>query len=189
MPGRALSSNNLADFDPRQIICREMNVGEDPANTRFVDIDLPTKWGKNRFARLLRQAADGRFDRNSPDLEERNRLDIPVYRASYIVLQISPGSRWSFAREPVKLKGDAGNAGDYFYGGLRFVGAGGQPYEEYFEHCKVIYFQARFKRGYPGEPHTQSLDYYVDPHNKRAAEIDPDVRHPGVGGSVYEPYP
>jgi hypothetical protein len=198
MTERPLSTTDLEEFEPRQIIFREMRITADIQATRYVQVDVPTKWGVQRFRNLLARAARHNYSRNSNDAEEQIRLDIPLYRSSIIVLAILEGSNYVFAETPVKMKTDS-TYPDYFYGGLRFVDEDGNPHDSYVEDCKVIYFQARFKRGYPGDPHRQAFNYYVDkPSSEReadgrgvraVAEIDPDVRHPGVGGEVYEPYP
>lgn len=193
-----LRSDDLLDFRPEQILYREIFIPEDPRNEpekiRYERIDKPSKFRPDLFERILWRASEYRYARNDDDDEEDHYLDIPIYIPSIIIIQISKTSQSTFAEVPVKFEARGDGCPDHLYGGLRFVGEGGQASKDWFAGCKLIYFCARAPHGSLGDPYRQALCYYVDRSVRlfqidpdTSEEIDPDIRHPGNGGETTQP--
>jgi hypothetical protein len=73
------------------------------------------------------------------------------------------------------------------YGQLRYVDEAGLTYSNYVERCRLICFRAKFKGGETGRPHIQSFLYAINNPKGRFVDVDPDIRHPGNGGTPPEP--
>ena len=196
-----LSTDELLSFTPKQILFRRMRVPNDPNAARYDLIKRAVRWSQAKRAAII----DRFYIRNitvlSNDPEEQPEiLDLPVYRGSCIILMISRNSNWEFSDEPIIVETNDPNCLKHRYGGLRFVARDGTVDTRKMPGCKLIYFQARHVTGTAGTPYRQTLKYQVvrpagvQPSFIRATTgagvmIDPDIRHPGVGGQAVDDQP
>lgn len=188
-------STGSVDFNPVQIIYREYSPN--PRNyedSKFRDTYVPRRYVASRFPEVIRRIAIYGYSSRNYDPPERHdpdnhllRTDIAVYRRSIIILHMKDDTPYKFIEPGVRVKKVDGVCRDDRYGQLRYVDRRGNAGPGYVEDCKLIYFYADFIAGTDERPHRQALLYCMDPMPPRSLiEIDPDVRHPGIGGQNYE---
>lgn len=174
-------------FQAAQILYREFDSMTRPTKHYYIDIDKPTPCRPdvdiNAFVRNI--AVNG-YKRNKADAREEKALDIPVFRDSFIVLELYKGSGFTFnpATEAVTLATKSADPPANTYGALHYVDSFGDTYAVPIPNCRLVYFAAKYVQGVSqDDPYTQSLSYNLLTVDGTITIIDPDVRHPGVGGN------
>lgn len=177
-----LSAKIPDDFVAKQIIYRELVPQPNLDDSFYKDIDKPTRFKAQKFDQWIRRIAGRGYWHNDYDLEEDYPLDLPVWKSSWIVIQLALNSRRTFSNPAVKLKTEDRYCLEHLYGGLRYVDGAGNAHEEWIPNCTMIYFAAILQKGDGRHAYKQGLNYYVDPGQVRLVPIDPDIRYPGNGG-------
>jgi hypothetical protein len=177
-----LPTTDLEPFEPQRVLYRELIVAGNPDRSRYRNIYWPKFYRKQKFPQLLRTIAAHQYSSANIDPPEYHPLDIHVFRRSLLIFQLPRGTSDFFAQSPVVFTVDTRDAPADLYGGLSFVDTGGTATKTWFRGCQLIYFQARFKGGSTSAPHRAPFNFKLNDDKARALTIDPDIRHPGIGG-------
>lgn len=186
-------STDPVPFYPVQIIYREFSPNmADYNDSKYRETFVPRRYVASRFPEVIRRIATHGYHSRNYDPPERHdpprrlRLDIAVYKRSIIILQMAPSTPHIFIPPGVLVKKVDGVCRTDRYGQLRYVDSRGNASSSYVENCKLIYFYADFFEGTDERPHKQAVEWCIDPMPPRFIRIDPDIRHPGIGGQNFE---
>lgn len=200
LPLNQIPNDLPANFNPRQVICRELARLED-GSPRYIDIDRPTRTNEPRFTSIeefAREIALNGYVRNlppPPEPEENKWIDIKVSRDSYVVIFLSRSRAWEFttlrydddtAQEGVTLMWLSDDHVDPLshYGWLHYVDDSGVIHDRPAPNCRVAFFAAKPMRNPAhGDRYEQRICYVVDYPGGTHEFIDPDIRFPGNGTS------
>jgi hypothetical protein len=172
------------DFNPEQIIYREFDSTGRPVQHFYVDVDKPTLCNSNvDIEAFVHDIALNGYHRNDPDAVEDKKLDIPVSRESYVILQLYAGSGYTFSRNDpgVTLTTQSPAPPANVYGRLRYVAADGSISAQPIPNCRLAFFAALFRLGDGSQPYKQGLNFNLETDEGIVTIIDPDIRHPGNG--------
>jgi len=186
-PQYLMGYDELENFNEEQAIYREITVTAPPLDWKYRNVDRPTlRSDYDTIKEFVEDIAIRGYTRNALDREEIKELDIPVYRNSYIIIELAPQAGLTFSSKtefPAVTLGSPDTAyPEKTYGHLRYVDSTGRSHESPQVGCRLVYFAARYREGTDVVPHLQSLNYNVVTKDGDATVVDPDVRHPGEGG-------
>lgn len=184
-----MASGLPKNFVEEQIIYRKVKIDTGDFGYRYKKIDRPTPVATDGsytgIEDFVRQIALRRYRRNDRDNEERKRLDIPLSKPSYVIIELTRKvDLWFSDRNPAITLGrytDDHPDPSSLYGCLRHVDISGNIHSEPAPRCRLAYFAAMPHHGSDTDPFEQPLNYNVQSPGGVTIVIDPDIRHPGTG--------